>query len=567
MDQRSVSAAGGHTRRRILAVLGVLTLLLAGCSKGAGGGGGGGDADNVLTIGTTYYISSLNPFVGIETQDSTAYSMVYPQLLQYGPGLKLEGDWAESWDESPDGRTITFKLRDGQWSDGTPLTAEDAVWTIETIRKHAKGATASMAKVLAGVGSAEAPDPRTLVIRYDQPMGPALANLQQMYVLPKHVWASHDTGEDGSGLTDFKPEQQLPVVSGGPFTITKYEDKGTTVFTPNPKFYGPKPHASAVALTFYTNPTAMIADLKAGRLGFVETVPFKDAAQLKSLQGFTIDSQPGNEVTNFGFNSSDAKKQNRELLDPKLREAFEYTLPREQIVSTVFGGEAKPWADILSGWSGDWVNPKVQPLPNDVDKANQILDSLGYPRGTDGVRQVPATTGEHAQPAHPMRYTVIVPNDTDYDGHLQFTLLQSAFEKVGVQLTEQAGGDGTQAYELITAPDGKYEDADMFTWYWHPYIDPDFNLGVVTTSELGNNSDTGWSNPAYDALYEKQRTTVDPAARRDLVWQAQAEIASARPYVQVVETNLVTANSTGWTGFEPKLFTLGKAYYTSPRRA
>jgi len=562
-----VSAAGGHTRRRILAVLGVLTLLLAGCSKGAGGGGGGGDADNVLTIGTTYYISSLNPFVGIETQDSTAYSMLYPQLLQYGPGLKLEGDWAESWDESPDGRTITFKLRDGQWSDGTPLTAEDAVWTIETIRKHAKGATASMAKVLAGVGSAEAPDPRTLVIRYDQPMGPALANLQQMYVLPKHVWASHDTGEDGSGLTDFKPEQQLPVVSGGPFTITKYEDKGTTVFTPNPKFYGPKPHASAVALTFYTNPTAMIADLKAGRLGFVETVPFKDAAQLKSLQGFTIDSQPGNEVTNFGFNSSDAKKQNRELLDPKLREAFEYTLPREQIVSTVFGGEAKPWADILSGWSGDWVNPKVQPLPNDVDKANQILDSLGYPRGTDGVRQVPATTGEHAQPAHPMRYTVIVPNDTDYDGHLQFTLLQSAFEKVGVQLTEQAGGDGTQAYELITAPDGKYEDADMFTWYWHPYIDPDFNLGVVTTSELGNNSDTGWSNPAYDALYEKQRTTVDPAARRDLVWQAQAEIASARPYVQVVETNLVTANSTGWTGFEPKLFTLGKAYYTSPRRA
>jgi peptide/nickel transport system substrate-binding protein len=209
----------------------------------------------------------------------------------------------------------------------------------------------------------------------------------------------------------------------------------------------------------------------------------------------------------------------------------------------------------------------VQPLPNDVDKANQILDSLGYPRDSDGVRQVPATTGERAQEAHPMRYSVIVPNDTDYDGHLQFTLLQSAFEKVGVQLTEQAGGDGTQAYALITAPDGKYEDADLFTWYWHPYIDPDFNLGVVTTSELNNNSDTGWSDPAYDALYEKQRFTLDPAARRELVWQAQAEIARARPYIQIVETNLVTAHSTNWTGIDPTLFTLGKAYYTSPRRA
>ena len=565
MDERPVNALTGRILRRVTAVIAVLALLLAGCSKG--GGGGGGESDNVLTIGTTYYISSLNPFVGIETQDSTAYSMLYPQLVQYGPGLKLEGDWAQSWDETADGRTITFKLREGKWSDGEPLTAEDAVWTIETIRKYADGATASMAKVLAGIGSATAPDPRTLVIRYDQPLGPALANLQQMFVLPKHIWASIDAGADGSGLTDFKPEGQMPVVSGGPFTITKFEDKGTTVFTPNPLFYGPKANASAVALTFYTNPTAMIADLKAGRLGFVETVPFKDAAQVASLPGVKLDSQPGNEVTNFGFNSSDAKKKNRELLDPKLREAFEYALPRPQIVATVFGGEAKPWASILSGWSGDWVNPQVQPLPNDVDKANQILDSLGYPRDADGVRQVPATTGERAQEAHPMRYSVIVPNDTDYDGHLQFTLLQSAFEKVGVQLTEQAGGDGTQAYALITAPDGKYEDADLFTWYWHPYIDPDFNLGVVTTSELNNNSDTGWSDPAYDALYEKQRFTLDPAARRELVWQAQAEIARARPYIQIVETNMVTAHSTNWTGIDPTLFTLGKAYYTSPRRA
>jgi len=162
MDERPVN---GRIPRRVTAVIAVLALLLAGCSKG--GGGGGGDRDNVLTIGTSYYISSLNPFVGIETQDSTAYSMLYPQLVQYGPGLKLEGDWAQSWDEAPDGRTITFKLREGKWSDGEPLTAEDAVWTIETIRKYADGATASMAKVLAGIGSVTAPDPRTLVIRYD----------------------------------------------------------------------------------------------------------------------------------------------------------------------------------------------------------------------------------------------------------------------------------------------------------------------------------------------------------------------------------------------------------------
>ena len=72
MDERPVSARVGRVGRRVAAVFAVLVLVLAGCAKG---GGGGGDTDNVLTVGTTYYISSLNPFVGIETQDSTAYSL------------------------------------------------------------------------------------------------------------------------------------------------------------------------------------------------------------------------------------------------------------------------------------------------------------------------------------------------------------------------------------------------------------------------------------------------------------------------------------------------------------
>lgn len=558
MDQRPVNARSRIARRAIAALLAV-TVALTGCSRASD------VADNVLTVGTTYYIDSLNPFVGIETQTSTAYTMIYPQLVQYGPGFTLEGDWADSWTESPDGTSIAFTLRDGQWSDGTALTADDAVWTIETILKYADGATASMANTLAGIESAEAPDPHTLVVRYSQPMGAALANLGQLFILPKHVWAPHATGADGSGLTAFKPDQQLPVVAGGPFTIAKFEEKGTTVFEPNPHFYGPKPHASAVALTYYTNPTAMIADLKAGRVAFTDTIPYKDAAQLTSVPGVELGTQPGNEVTNLGFNSSDAKKLNRELLDPRLREAFEYALPRQQIADTVFGGQAKPWANILSGWSGDWLDPEVQPLPRDVGKANAALDALGYRRGPDGIRVVPATSGEHAQPAHPMTYSVIVPNDTDYDGHLQFTLLQTAFREIGVELTEQAGGDGTQAYQLITGPDGSHQDADMFTWYWRPYIDPDFNLGVVSSGELNNNSDTGWSNPDYDALYDKQRAAVDPQVRRALVWQAERMISDARPYIQIVETNLVTAHSTDWTGFEPTLMGYGKAYLTSPR--
>ena len=53
----------------------------------------------------------------------------------------------------------------------------------------------------------------------------------------------------------------------------------------------------------------------------------------------------------------------------------------------------------MSAWSGPsgWLNPAVKPLPYDVNKANQMLDALGYKRGSDGIREVPATTGQYAQ--------------------------------------------------------------------------------------------------------------------------------------------------------------------------
>ena len=72
-------------------------LLLAAAGCGGSGSASSGSANSILTIGTTNYIDTLNPFIGIEPQDDTAYGMVFPQLVQYGPGLKLAGDWATSW--------------------------------------------------------------------------------------------------------------------------------------------------------------------------------------------------------------------------------------------------------------------------------------------------------------------------------------------------------------------------------------------------------------------------------------------------------------------------------------
>jgi peptide/nickel transport system substrate-binding protein len=553
------------TLRSAVALAGTVALLATGCGGGSDSGSGGGK--KILRVGTTYYIDTLNPFVGIETQDSTAYGMVFPQLVQYGPGLKLVGDWAKSWTHTHDGLVWTFHLRGGgKWSDGVPLTAKDAVWTIDTSLRYGKGATSYFAGILAGVKSASAPNANTLVLRYSRPVAPALANLEQFFILPEHVWSKH-LANNGGALKAFRPEQQLPMVSGGPYTISQFQEKGTTVFKPNPYFYGPKSHAAAVTLTYYTNATSMVADLQAHNLDFVDAVPYTAGSALKGQQGITLSVQPGNEVTNLGFNSNPRKPKNRELLNPLVKEAFEYATPREQIVNVVFRGYAKPWANIISPWStaSGWINPAVKPLPYDPQKADQILDSLGYMRGPGGVRTVPATTGAYPQPAHAMSYGIIVPDDLDYNGDRQFQVLAAAYAKIGVKVHEISGGDGTQAYTMITAPGGKYLTADMYTWYWHPYIDPDFNLSVVTRAQWYNNSDTGFDDPKYDRWYAEQARLVDFKQRQALVWKMEAYLAQQRPYIQLVDTDMLTAHGGGWTGFEPELWTFCKCYYTSPR--
>lgn len=550
----------------LLAVAGIVIALLglAACgSSSVSGSSSTGGA--ILTVGSDYYIDSLNPLVGIEPQDDTAYEMLFPQLVQYGPGLKLQGDWASSWSHTSNGLEWTFHLKAGKWSDGTPLTAQDAVWTIETTLRYAKGATSYLAGVLSGVRSASAPNAHTLIIRYSHPLATVLSNLEQFFVLPEHIWDKH-TGNNGADLKSYNPAAHYPIVSGGPYSITQYEEKGTTIFKPNPYFYGPRSHAKAVTLTYYTNPTSMIADLESGRLDFVDDVPYVDASKLTSMKGITVTFQPGNEVTNLGFNSNPDKPKNRELLNPVVKEALEYATPREQLVKTVFGGHAQPWANIMSPFSSSsgWVNPAVKPAPYDPAKAEAILNRLGYLRGAEGIRVVPASSGRFAQPAHQMSYTVIVPDDLDFNGNLQFQILATAYRKIGVKLTEVAGGDSSQAYSAITAPNGKYLTTDMYTWFWHPYIDPNFNLSVVTREQWDDNSDTGMNDPRYDRWWEEQQAMTNIAKRRALVYKMEAYLAAKRPYIQLVNPDLITAHSNSWTGFEPEVWSYGKTYYTAP---
>jgi len=567
----------------VLVALMAAVLTAAGCGGGGSAGSGtsgstggeGAGQSAILRLGTTNYIDSLNPFNYIESQAYNAFIMIFPQLVQYkyeNGKYTFEGDWAESWSHTPDGKTWTFKVRPGgKWSDGKPLTAEDAAWTINTTVKFASGPTAVAASALNHVKNAEAPDPTTLVIHYEAPIGNTLAQLEQFFVLPKHVWQQYAEG-DGKGLKTYHPEQDVSnMVTAGAYTVKEYTKKGRTVFIPDPNFWGPPSNAQAVALIYYTNSDAMIEDLKQGNLDWVDQVPFNAIDVVKEDPNIETVEVPGAETTNITWNSNPRKPTNRELLDPRVKKALSMCIDRQKIIDVVFAGYADTVESIV-GHISSLENPNLGPLEHDCDAGNAMLDQLGYKRGPDGTRIAPATTGQYAQPAHPMRYRIMQPTSLDFNGKRSFDIVKEGFAQAGVDVSLWIGGDATAAYAIETgdpcdpAKNQGYDKFDIAMWDWVGYIDPDFMLSVLTKGQWCSWSDTGYNNPAYDKLYDQQGTEIDPERRKEIVYRMQQIVYDDFAYTQLTNHKFVDAHRKEWDGFQTALSAYSKAYYTAPHQ-
>jgi peptide/nickel transport system substrate-binding protein len=243
------------------------------------------------------------------------------------------------------------------------------------------------------------------------------------------------------------------------------------------------------------------------------------------------------------FNVSEDKTDHRELLNPQVREAMEYAIDRASIVDTAWLGYASPGSTIVPAGNAtggiEWHDSDIQPLPFDIDKANEILDSLGYALGDDGVR---VADGER------MEYDVVFPTDEAGAGDRAFQIIQQGFEQIGVKITQKRF-DTNAAWNAMYG-NGKYI-FDLAMWDWFPAADPDFILGVLTCDQWGNWNDTGYCDKEYDRLYEEQKSAVDPEERQQIVFQMQQVAFEDRPYVILTYDARLDAWSPNWTGFVP----------------
>lgn len=539
--------ARGRRARTVIIPFVALAIALPACAPGGGrreGTTGGVEEGGFLRIGTSSGIISLNPFVGFNQDDYSTWMYIYPSLLQYdttSSTYEYMPGFATDWERSPDGLTVTFHtVPNATWSDGEPLTAEDVAWTFSMIKEYADGPAGNWAGSVTFLKKIEATDDNTVVATYERPSGTALFDLGLTPILPPQVWSRYATG-DGKELKRFpnEPVGDQPLVGGGPFVLTEYRKNDIALFEKNPTYYGTKPHIDGFGLQFFRDEDAMITALKTGQLDAINEIPPTSVETLRAA-GIHVYEGPALALRDLIFNVSEDQPR-PELLDPRVREAMEYAIDRQAIVETAWLGYATPGSTIVPEGNAtggiEWHDPDVQPLPFDVARANEILDSLGYERGPDGIR---------IANGRPMAYDVVFPLDEAGAGDRAFRIIQQGFEQIGVKLMQRRL-DTNAAWDAMYS-DGKYV-FELAMWDWFPAADPDFILGVLTCDQWGNWNDTGYCDEEYDRLYEAQKSAVDPRERQRIVFRMQEIAFEDRPYIILTYDKRLDAWSEDWTGF------------------
>ena len=182
----------------------------------------------LLRQGTTGSFDSVNPFIVKGEKAASVSSHVFESLMgrNYDEPFAIYGLLAESIDVTPDRSRMTFVLRpEARFSDGTPVTAADVVFSLETLRDHG---LPRFKTYYSKIKKIETPDPRTIVMTQDEGDRELPLIMGLMPILPKHYWAARN----------FEASTLDPIMGSGPYVLTEIRPGERIAYKKNPDYWG-----------------------------------------------------------------------------------------------------------------------------------------------------------------------------------------------------------------------------------------------------------------------------------------------------------------------------------------
>jgi peptide/nickel transport system substrate-binding protein len=355
-------------------------MLLTGCAatvNKTAGTDAAANASAFLTIpredmGT--FVQNFNPFA--PTVNPMVQQSIYESLLIFNPAKGDTVPWlATEWKAADDGKSITFTLRDGvKWSDGQPFVADDVAYTFG-LQKKIKGGYEYLDSVTAD-------GTNKVTFNFNKPWSPALYDVGQLSILPKHIW---------SALADPEKDANAKPVGTGPYTEVDSFQAQSFVLKKNPNYWQPEKQkiAGIKMLAFAGNDGANLAAANGDvdwAPQYIPNIEKTFVSKDKEHRQYWFPATGA--MINWQLNTAKAP-----FNDVDVRKALSMAVDRDQVTKIGMSGYAKP-ADCtgLSGNYEKWKNSEVKDnctwTKLDVQKANELLDKAGYAKGADGKRKL-----------------------------------------------------------------------------------------------------------------------------------------------------------------------------------
>jgi peptide/nickel transport system substrate-binding protein len=446
--------------------------------------------------------NTLSPLFSTAGSEQQVERLMFGSLIKMADNLDPIPDLAETVDVSDDATVYTFKLhQNATFSDGTPLTAADVVFTMERALDPRtgsywrgrllaiKGAEAYGEMMSGGVGAtpeAEAdaattgsmvegiatPDDYTVELTMSTPNAAFLVNLGNfsgLGILPKHV------------LESVAPDQMMnhpfslaPNVSAGAFKFVTYETDQYLEVERNDTYWGTPPALERIFMRI-VQPDIAVAELQNGNLDLM-SISVDDIEPLSQVPNLTVVSVPSPSLDTISIN------QTRDYLaDKRLGQAMHYALDRQAIVDELYRGRATVINSPIFGpdWMG--IPEGLNEYPYDPEKAKALLAEMGWDANrTIQMMYVPSGDATFEQ-------MVTVVQQYFGDAGLKVELLQVEVTELIRRLIQE--GD----YELYIGGGGVYraDPSISATYYYSKNLAP------------GGGNSVRYVNPELDALYDQ----------------------------------------------------------------
>lgn len=447
---------------------------------------------------------SLNGIYANDGISGSVLSWVFNPLTLGGEnwGTNITGDLAESWSTSDDGLTWTFNLHRGvKFHDGEELTADDVVYTFQTIQTSEEDIAPFRPRFYQGDQAIEfeAVDDYTVVAHLSEPNASFFTDIS-VPIVPRHVLEGQNLREG--------PFNRQPVGTG-PFKVVEWVTGESITLEAHDDYFRGRPCLDRIIFRIIPDEQAQVNALLTGELDFLLNVPGASVTQFQNNPEFTFVAADYDSLFQIFFNM--AKEQ---FQDKRIRQALMIAIDRQALVDTVRQGFG-----VVNNSHFDSVVPfykqdKLGGYDYDPERAEQILDEVGLTdTDGDGFRDLNGQPWE----INLLTFQQGFRNYFDYA-----TVVQAYWQDIGLKVNLETRDLATMVQQLYQERklDKPY---DVLTSGWSQF-GPEPNSYAnqyITTDALGPNLGN-YNNPEVNALFAQAQKMTDFDERMAVYEQIEA---------------------------------------------